>query len=239
MTDLDLIVFASYKKPLHLVLHKRFTLSVCGGRLNVILNVIGGMEMDNTQIIAYARVSKEQQELARQLDALEAYGYDKMIQEKYTGTKKDREGLNKLLDTVRTGDTVVVESISRLGRNTLDILTVIDGFTKANINFVSLKENIDSSTPTGNAMLGMIAVIAQLERDLIAQRTKEGLEAVKARGVKLGRPTIDKDKVKTALKMYDSGEYSVKEIIATVGISQGKLYKEINARKDKSLEINK
>lgn len=208
---------------------------MCDNRINVTLNVIGGMKMDNTQIIAYARVSTEQQELTRQLDALKAYGYDKLIQEKYTGTKKDREGLNKLLDTVRTGDTVVVESISRLGRNTIDILTIIEDLDKQGINFISLKENIDSNTPTGKAMLGMIAVISQLERDLIAQRTKEGLQAVKARGVKLGRPSVDSDKVKIALKMYDSGEYSVKEIIATVGISQGKLYKEINKRKEKQL----
>lgn len=191
--------------------------------------------MTNTQIIAYARVSTEQQELARQLDALEKHGYDKLIQEKYTGTKKDREGLNKLLDTVRKGDTVVVESISRLGRNTIDILTIINDLNEKGINFVSLKENIDSSTPTGNAMLGMIAVISQLERDLIAQRTKEGLQAVKARGVKLGRPQLDSDKVKTALKMYDSGLHSVKEIVEQVGISQGKLYKEINKRKEQAL----
>lgn len=192
--------------------------------------------MTNTQTIAYARVSTDKQELARQLDALAAYGYDKLIEEKFTGTKKDREGLNKLLDTLRTGDTVVVESISRLGRNTIDILTIIDDLDKKGIYFVSLKENIDSNSPTGKAMLGMIAVISQLERDLIAQRTKEGLQAVKARGVKLGRPSVDEDKIKTALKMYDSGEYSVKEIIVTVGISQGKLYKEVNKRKAKQLQ---
>lgn len=187
----------------------------------------------SSHTIAYARVSKEQQELARQLDALKKHGYDQLITEKYTGTKKDRAGLTQLLETVRTGDTVVVESISRLGRNTLDILTIIDGFTKNGINFVSLKENIDSSTPTGTAMLGMIAVIAQLERDLIAQRTKEGLEAARARGKQLGRPTTDNSKVKTALKMYDSGEFSIKEIVKQVGISQGKLYKEINKRKER------
>lgn len=185
----------------------------------------------NIQKIAYARVSTEQQELARQLDALEKYGYDKLITEKYTGTKKDRVGLNQLLDIVRTGDTVVVESISRLGRNTLDILTIIDDLNKKGINFVSLKENIDSSTSTGKAMLGMIAVISQLERDLIVDRTKEGMASAKARGVRMGRPTLDEDKIKTALKMYDSNDYSVREITQQVGISQGKLYKEINKRK--------
>lgn len=228
--------FIGYKKLLHLKLHKMFTLIALDDRINVTLNVIGGIIMDNAQVIAYARVSTEQQELTRQLDALDEHGYDKLIQEKYTGTKKDREGLNKLLDVVRKGDTVVVESISRLGRNTIDILTIIESLDKQGINFVSLKEKIDSNTPTGKAMLGMIAVISQLERDLIVQRTKEGLQAVKARGVKLGRPSVDSDKIKTALKMYDSGEYSVKEIIATVGISQGKLYKEINKRKEKKLQ---
>lgn len=231
-----MISFGGYKKLLHLKLHKMFTLIIYEDTITLTLNVIGGNAMGVIQTIAYARVSTEQQELARQLDALEKYGYDKLIQEKYSGTKKEREGLNKLLDTVRTGDTVVVESISRLGRNTIDILTIIEGLDKKEINFVSLKENIDSNTPTGKAMLGMIAVISQLERDLIAQRTKEGLQVVKARGVKLGRPIVDSDKVKTALKMYDSGEYSVKEIITTVGISQGKLYKEINKRKEKQLQ---
>lgn len=185
----------------------------------------------NTQKIAYARVSTEQQELARQLDALDKYGYDKLITEKYTGTKKDRVGLNQLMDIVRSGDTVIVESISRLGRNTIDILTIIQELNQRGITFVSLKENIDSSTPTGNAMMGMLAVISQLERDLIAQRTQEGMASAKARGVRLGRPTLDSDKVKTALKMYDSNEYSVREITQQVGISQGKLYKEINKRK--------
>lgn len=191
--------------------------------------------MSTSKVFAYARISTDKQELARQLDALEKHGYDEIIQEKYTGTKKDREGLNSLLSQLRKGDTVVVESISRLGRNTIDILTIIDDLNKQGINFVSLKENIDSSTPTGTAMLGMIAVISQLERDLIAERTKEGLAAVKARGVKLGRPKVDNDKVNTALKMYDSGLHSVKEIVEQVGISQGKLYKEINARKQKQI----
>jgi DNA invertase Pin-like site-specific DNA recombinase len=185
----------------------------------------------NTQKIAYARVSTEQQELARQLDALEKYGYDKLITEKYTGTKRNRTGLNQLLENVRSGDTVIVESISRLGRNTIDILTIIQELNQNGITFVSLKENIDSSTPTGNAMMGMLAVISQLERDLIAQRTQEGMASAKARGVKLGRPTLDTDKIKTALKMYDSNDYSVREITQQVGISQGKLYTEINKRK--------
>ena len=181
--------------------------------------------------IAYARVSTQQQELTRQLDALNKVGYDRLIQEKYTGTKKDREGLQQLLSTVRAGDTVIVESISRLGRNTLDILTVIEDLTNTGITFISLKENMDTASPTGRAMLGMMAVIAQLERDLIVQRTKEGLESAKRRGKKLGRPKLEDQKVTDALKLYDNGQHSIKDIIRITGISQGKLYKEINKRK--------
>lgn len=182
-------------------------------------------------IIAYARVSTQQQDLSRQLDALARYNYDKLIEEKYTGTVKDREGLNKLLDIVRNGDTVVVESISRLGRKTIDILTLIDYFNDNNINFISIKENIDSTTPTGKAMLSMLAVISQLERDLIAQRVKEGLQSAQKRGKHLGRPKVDEDKIKNALRLYDSGEWSIKDIISTTGISQGTLYRSINNRK--------
>lgn len=180
--------------------------------------------------IAYARVSTDQQELHRQLDALEKVGYDRLIQEKYTGTKKDREGLQQLLDIVREGDAVIVESISRLGRKTLDILSTIEELTNKGIIFISLKENMDTTTPTGKAMLGMMAVIAQLERDLIVQRTKEGLDSAKKRGVKLGRPKLDEQKVQDALKLYDEENHSIKEIIRITGISQGKLYKEINNR---------
>lgn len=181
--------------------------------------------------IAYARVSTQQQDLARQIDALETVGYDRLITEKYTGTKKDREGLNQLMSTIREGDTVIVESISRLGRNTLDILTVVEQFNQMGVKFVSLKESMDTSTPTGEAMFRMMAVIAQLERDLTVQRVKEGLASAKARGKKLGRPKMDDDKVANALRLYDTGEWSVKDIISTTGISQGSLYRAINKRK--------
>jgi DNA invertase Pin-like site-specific DNA recombinase len=187
---------------------------------------IGG----DTLKIAYARVSTDAQELDRQLDALKKEGYDKLIQEKYTGTKKDRAGLTQLLDNVREGDTVIVESISRLGRKTLDILSIIEELTLRDIVFISLKEKMDTTTPTGKAMLGMMAVIAQLERDLIVQRTKEGLESAKRRNVKLGRPALDEKDVKYALQLYDEGNLSIKEILKLSGISQGKLYKEINKR---------
>ncbi|OJF89627.1 recombinase family protein [Alkalibacterium sp. 20] len=183
--------------------------------------------------IAYARVSTDKQELHRQLDALEKVGYDKLIQEKFTGTQKNRAGLDTLFNSVRSGDTVIIESISRLGRKTLDILSTVEDLKEQGVEVVSLKENLDTSTPTGQAMFQMMAVIAQLERDLTVQRVNEGLASAKARGVKLGRPTMDKQKVKDALSLYDSGQYSVKDIIRITGISQGSLYRKIKERESK------
>jgi DNA invertase Pin-like site-specific DNA recombinase len=183
-------------------------------------------------IIGYARVSTvDRQNLDRQIILLSEYGCEKMVQEKFTGTTKDRDGLNSLLDVIRKGDTVVVESISRLGRKTLDILSIIQQFEDTGVKFVSIKENMDTRTSTEKPCFKMMCVIAELERNLIVERVKEGLEASKRRGKKLGRPKVDQGKIEIALRMYDSKEYSVKEIVEGTGLSQGSLYRAINKRK--------
>jgi DNA invertase Pin-like site-specific DNA recombinase len=183
-------------------------------------------------IIGYARVSTVDQNLDRQIILLSEYGCEKMVQEKFTGTTKDRDGLNSLLDVIRKGDTVVVESISRLGRKHFDILSIIQQFEDTGVKFVSIKENMDTRTSTGKAMFqNDVCVIAELERNLIVERVKEGLEASKRRKKKLGRPKVDQGKIEIALRMYDSKEYSVKEIVEGTGLSQGSLYRAINKRK--------
>ncbi|CAK6481355.1 recombinase family protein [Peribacillus castrilensis] len=182
-------------------------------------------------IIGYARVSTIDQNLDRQISVLNEYGCEKIVKEKFTGTIKDRKGLHQLFDVIRNGDTVVVESISRLGRKTLDILNIIQQFEETGVQFISLKENMDTRTSTGKAMFQMMCVIAELERNLIAERVKEGLEASKKRGKTLGRPKLDTEKLAVALRMYDSKEYSIKEIVSATGISQGSLYRVINRRK--------
>ncbi|HDR7892778.1 TPA: recombinase family protein [Bacillus toyonensis] len=187
-------------------------------------------------IIGYARVSTSDQNLDRQINALTEYGCEKIVHEKLSGTIKDREGIEQVFELIRKGDVVCVESISRLGRKTLDILNIIKKIEEAGVQFVSLKENMDTSTPTGKAMFQMMCVIAELERDLIAERVKEGLNASKKRGTKLGRPTIDTEKLGIALRMYDSKDYSVKEIVESTGISQGSLYRAINKRKLKKMD---
>ena len=190
-------------------------------------------------IIGYARVSKDNQHLDRQIDMLKEYGADKIIQEKYTGTKKNRPGMEHLLQMIRTNDIVVVESISRLGRNTLDILNLIQRLEMEKVEFISLKENMDTTTPTGKAMLQMMSVIAELERNLLAERVKEGIIASRSRGTTVGRPKLPQEKVNVAMRMYNSGEYSIKEIVANAGISQGTLYREINKMRLQQIDSKK
>ena len=133
-------------------------------------------------IFGYARVSTQDQELARQIDALGKYGVDEIFTEKMTGTKANRPELNRLKDKVRPGDVVVIESLSRLGRSTKDLLSLIEDWNQQGVKLVSLKESIDTTTPTGKLLLTVLSAISQFERDITVQRTNEGLQAARARG---------------------------------------------------------
>lgn len=175
--------------------------------------------------IGYARVSTENQNLDRQIDALNNYGIDVLFTEKMTGTIKDRPELEKVKLKARSGDTIVIESLSRLGRSTKDLLTLIDEFNRQNIKLVSLKEDIDTTTPTGKLLLTVLSALSQFERDLIVQRTNEGLMSARQRGRKGGRPKVDKKALEKAIKLYYAKTHSIKEINDITGISQATLYR--------------
>ena len=176
----------------------------------------------------YARVSTEAQNLDRQLDALQKYGVDIIYNEKMTGTKRERPELTKLLDRITEGDTVVVESLSRLGRSTKDLIELTELFEKKGVHLVSLKESIDTSTSTGKLLFTLMSAIAQFERDVITDRTKEGLRSARVRGRKGGRPKTDPDAVKKAIKLYNTGQYSIREIEELTGIKKSTLYRNLN-----------
>ena len=178
-------------------------------------------------IFAYARVSTSDQNLDRQLDALKKYGVDQIYNEKITGTKRDRPELNKLLDRMTSGDTVVIESLSRLGRSTKDLIELVELFESKNVNLVSLKESIDTSTPTGKLLFTLMSAIAQFERDCIAERTRDGLKAARARGRTGGRPKTNEEQVKRAVKLYNAGQHSLKEIEELTGIKKDTLYRNL------------
>ena len=178
-------------------------------------------------IFGYARVSTEAQNLDRQIDALKKYGVDMIYNEKMTGTKRDRPELSKMLDRMTEGDTVVVESLSRLGRSTKDLIELTELFERRGVHLVSLKESIDTSTSTGKLLFTLMSAIAQFERDVIADRTKEGLRSARARGRTGGRPKANPDAVRKGVKLYRTGQYSVKEIEELTGVKKSTLYRNL------------
>lgn len=181
-------------------------------------------------VFGYARVSTEQQNLDRQLDALKKYGCDLIFNEKMTGTKKERPELSKMIDRMTEGDTVVIESLSRLGRSTKDLIELTELFQGKGVHLVSLKEAIDTSTSIGKLLFTLMSAIAQFERDVIADRTREGLRSARARGRTGGRPKVDADAVKKAIKLYNTGQYSVKEIEELTGVKKSTLYRNIRSQ---------
>lgn len=178
----------------------------------------------------YARVSTDKQITDHQKDALRKYGVDEIFEEKVSGTKKDRPALNELLKRLRTGDTLVVYELKRLGRNTKQLLALAEDFQKNGIEFVSLTEQIDTTNPMGRFVFTTWCALAQLDRDIISENTKSGLAAARARGRIGGRKSHDKKQVDTALKMYYSNEFTFNEIREATGISKQSIYDHIKKR---------
>lgn len=172
----------------------------------------------------YARVSTADQNIDRQLDALREYGVDEIYEEKISGTKRNRPQLDLLLSKLRTGDTLVVYELKRLGRNTKQLLSLTEEFREKGIEFVSLTEKLDTSTPMGRFVFTTWCALAQLDRDIISDNTKSGLDAARARGRVGGRKPIDNKKIEMALKMYYSNNYSLKQIVEATGVSKASIY---------------
>ena len=183
-------------------------------------------------LLGYARVSTEDQSLNRQLDQLKEFGCINIFKEKISGTKTNRMQLEKMIEQLREGDIIVITELARLSRSTKELFSLIDIIEKKGANIKSIKENwVDTTTPQGKFMFTIFAGISQFERDLISQRTKEGLAAARARGKKGGRPKIyTTAKIDLAIKMYNSREYSLSEITALTGISKTSLYRFIASR---------
>ncbi|MGL5656030.1 MAG: recombinase family protein [Fusobacteriaceae bacterium] len=133
-------------------------------------------------IIGYARVSTVDQETARQEQQLSDNKVDKLFIEKASGKNTTRPILNEMLDFIREGDVVIVSDFSRLARNTSDLLKITETITSKGATFKSLKENVDTTTPTGKLMLTVIGAIAEFEREVLLQRQREGIEIAKLRG---------------------------------------------------------
>lgn len=175
----------------------------------------------------YARVSTQDQNLDMQLDALKGFGCDQIFQEKITTRKTERPQLEEMIKILRPGDTVVIFKLDRISRSTKHLIELSELFENKGVQFVSLQDSIDTSTPMGRFFFRVMASIAELERDIVSERTRAGLSAARARGRKGGRPKADEKQVKLAVKMYKSKDYSIKEIVEATGVSQATLYRNL------------
>ena len=183
-------------------------------------------------LIGYARVSTNEQNLDLQRDALRKVGViaKNLYTDKITGTKQDRPGLEAALSHLREGDTFVVWRLNRLGRSLKHLIESVTALQRQNIAFISITENIDTSTATGQLVFHIFGALAEFERNLIKERTMAGLEAARARGRKGGRPRLkaSASKVAMARRLYADKANSIKDICHTLHISRATLYRYVN-----------
>lgn len=178
----------------------------------------------------YARVSKNEQSLDIQIQKLTNAGCNEIYQEKVSGSKDDRSQLNLLLGRLRKGDTICVVRLDRLGRRMSKLIELISDFKDKGIEFVSLENNIDTTTPMGMLLFTMCAAFSEMERVLITERVKAGLDAAHSKGRKGGRPqSLTMDKLKKLKSLTKSKEFSVSEICKMVEISRSVYYRAITS----------
>jgi len=181
------------------------------------------------RIIGYCRVSTEDQNLDMQERAIEKYAEEKglrlvMYVEKVSSRKSERVELLNAMKAATQGDLFVVYKLDRLARSTKELYELTEQLKEKQVDFVSISDSFDTSTPTGKAMFGMLAVFAEFERDIIQQRTKAGLAAARKRGRIGGRPTIDEKVKKRVRILFEAGE-SASDIAKEYGIGRATVYK--------------
>lgn len=180
--------------------------------------------------IGYIRVSRDKQTTALQADAMTREQCERTFTDKMSGKRFDRPEFLKMLDMARPGDVIVVWRLDRLGRSLKDLIEVVNDLAGRGIELRSLKENIDTSTPTGKLMFHVIAALAEFERDIISERTQAGLEAARARGRKGGRPKATQklrpEAIERAKALYRAKQNTVAEIMQITGFqSRATFYK--------------
>ena len=180
----------------------------------------------------YVRVSTEQQNEERQVKSALNLGIEKenIYIDKQSGKDTDRKELKKLLAFARKGDIVYTESISRIARNTKDLLNIVEELNQKQVDFVSLKENIDTSTPQGKFMLTVFGALAELERECILQRQREGIEVAREQGKYKGRQPkkIDKEKFQKMVAEWRNGERTAVSVMRHFNITSTTFYRWVN-----------
>lgn len=179
--------------------------------------------------IGYVRVSTQEQNTVRQEVIMEEWGVDDIFVDRMSGKSTDRPGLRRMMEFVHRGDTVIVESISRFARNTRDLLELVEQLTLAGVEFVSRKEAIDTTTPSGKFTLTIFAAVAELEREYILQRQKEGIAIAKARGVYKGRKPIQHPGFDKVVAQWKTGGITAREAMRRLDMKPSTFYRKVRA----------
>lgn len=180
-------------------------------------------------LIGYARVSTQDQNLELQRDALTKAGCQKVFEDTVSGTRTDRPGLARAMEMLREGDTLVVWKLDRLGRSVKQLVDLIGELQKQGAQFKSLTDAIDTGTPSGRFFFHVMASLAQMERELIVERTRAGLDIARQLGRKGGRkPKMTDSKIESARKLLASG-MPPKDVAKNLGVSVPTLYRWVPA----------
>lgn len=177
--------------------------------------------------IGYARVSSRDQNLDSQMDMLTKAGCEKIFADKASGSKESRPGWDRLLEFLRTGDTIVVAELSRMTRSLMHMLSLVNELERKGVQIVSLREHIDTSTATGRAFLSIMGAISQMERELKAERAASGRAAARSRGKTGGRPRTDPKLLDKARILYEDSDYTAAEVCKTFGIGRRTFFKHL------------
>lgn len=177
--------------------------------------------------IGYVRVSTQEQNTIRQEVMMQALGVDEIYIDKASGKNTQRPELQKMMEYVRKGDTVIVESISRFARNTRDLLELVERLTAKEVEFVSQKEAIDTTTPTGKFMLTIFGAVAELEREYILQRQREGIAIARAKGVYKGRKPIERPNFTQVVSLWREGRITAVEAMRRLDLKPSTFYRKV------------
>ncbi|NHN34625.1 recombinase family protein [Paenibacillus agricola] len=176
--------------------------------------------------VAYIRVSSQDQNEQRQLEMMKENGIEKYYSEKISGATKDRPKLIEMLSFVREGDTIYIESFSRLARNTMDLLSIVKELSNKGVALVSLKERIDTASPQGKLMLTIFAALSEFERDIIKERQSEGIAVARMNNKQLGRPKIEiTDKFKKSYTQWKNGSITAVKAMELSNLTKPTFYR--------------